>query len=191
MSSQAELFAGGSALPGGLVHRPEFVTADEERELLRGIGTLELREAAYKEYKAKRRVASFGAGYDFDANELTPAPVMAPFLLPLREKVAAWAALPADAFGYALVSEYRPGTQLGWHRDVPQFEVVAGVSLAGTARMRFRPFPPRKGDRVLALDLAPRSAYILRDAARWGWQHSIAPTPDLRYSITFRTRRAR
>ena len=190
MTAQAELFAGGSALPSGLVHRPDFVTPDEERELLRGIGTLELREAAYKEYTAKRRVASFGAGYDFDANELTPAPVMAPFLLPLREKVAAWAALPADAFGYALVSEYRPGTQLGWHRDVPQFEVVAGVSLAGTARMRFRPFPPRKGDQVLTLDLAPRSAYILRDAARWGWQHSIAPTPMLRYSITFRTRRA-
>ena len=190
MSSQAELFAGGSALPSGLVHCPEFVTADEERELLRGIGTLELREAAYKEYTAKRRVASFGAGYDFDANELTPAPVLASFLLPLREKVAAWAALPAEAFGYALVSEYRPGTQLGWHRDVPQFEVVAGVSLAGTARMRFRPFPPRGGAQVLTLDLAARSAYILRDAARWSWQHSIAPTPMLRYSITFRTRRA-
>jgi hypothetical protein len=26
--------------------------------------------------------------------------------------------------------------------------------------------------------------------ARWGWQHSIAATPALRYSITFRTRRA-
>ena len=190
MSSQAELFAAGSELPSGLAHRPEFVSADEERELLRAIGTLELREAAYKEYTAKRRVASFGAGYDFDANELTPAPVMAPFLLPLREKVAAWAAIPAQEFGYALVSEYRPGTQLGWHRDVPHFEVVAGVSLGGSARMRFRPYPPRRGDPVLTLDLAPRSAYILRDAARWGWQHSIAPTPMLRYSITFRTRRA-
>jgi alkylated DNA repair dioxygenase AlkB len=190
VSSQAELFAAGSELPNGLVHRPEFVSPDEERDLLAGIATLDLREAAYKEFTAKRRVASFGAGYDFDANELTPAPVMAPFLLPLREKVAAWAAIPAQDFGYALVSEYRPGTQLGWHRDVPHFEVVAGVSLAGSARMRFRPYPPRRGDPVLTLDLAPRSAYILRDAARWGWQHGIAPTPMLRYSITFRTRRA-
>ena len=189
MTGQGELFAQGSRLPSGLVHRPEFISADEERELLDGIATLELREAAYKEYTAKRRVASFGAGYDFDANELTPAPVMAPFLLPLREKVAAWAELPADDFGYALVSEYRPGTQLGWHRDVPQFEVVAGISLAGTARMRFRRFPPKRGDAILTLDLAPRSAYILREDARWGWQHSIAPTPALRYSITFRTRR--
>ena len=188
--TQADLFAGGSRLPSGLSHRPEFITPAEEDELLRGIAALELREAAYKEYTAKRRVASFGAGYDFDANELTPAPVIAPFLLPLREKVAQWAGIPAAHFGYALVSEYRPGTQLGWHRDVPQFELVAGVSLAGAARMRFRRFPPKRGAPILVLDLAPRSAYILRDEARWGWQHGIAPTATLRYSITFRTRRA-
>jgi alkylated DNA repair dioxygenase AlkB len=55
--------------------------------------------------------------------------------------------------------------------------------------MRFRPFPPIKGDRILALDLAPRSAYVLRGDVRWKWQHAIAPTRELRYSITFRTRR--
>ena len=42
---------------------------------------------------------------------------------------------------------------------------------------------------VLAVTLAPRSAYVLQGIARWGWQHSIAPTPALRYSVTFRTRR--
>jgi len=48
---------------------------------------------------------------------------------------------------------------------------------------------PKKAD-VLSLELAPRSAYVLRAEARWGWQHSVAPTPALRYSITFRTRSA-
>jgi len=187
--AQRELFSCESALPSGLLHRPEFITAAEEAALLEGIGTLDLREAQYKEYTAKRRVASFGAGYDFDENELTPAPVMAAFLLPLRAKVAAWARVPEEEFGYALVSEYRAGTQLGWHRDVPQFEMVAGVSLAGPATMRFRRFPPQPHAEVLTLPLQPRSAYILRDEARWGWQHSIPPTPSLRYSITFRTRR--
>ena len=168
-------------------YETEFITREEEASLVAGIATLDLREAKYKEYTAKRRVASFGAGYDFDANELTPAPVIAPFLLPLREKIGAWANLPAEDFGYALVSEYRPGTELGWHRDVPQFEVIAGVSLASGATMRLRPFPPRKGAKTFKLDLAPRSAYLLRGEARWGWQHGIAPTPALRYSITFRT----
>jgi alkylated DNA repair dioxygenase AlkB len=189
VSAQAELFAEGSALPSGLAHVPDFLSAEEEATLLAGIATLDLREAAYKEFTAKRRVASFGAGYDFDANELTPAPEMAPFLLPLRDKVARWAGVAAEEFGYALVSEYRPGTQLGWHRDVPHFEMVAGVSLGGPARMRFRRYPPRPRAPVLTLDLAPRSAYLLREDARWGWQHAIAPTPALRYSITFRTRR--
>ena len=188
-AAQGVLFEGESALPSGLVHREGFLDAAEERELLAGIASLDLREAQYKEYTAHRRVASFGAGYDFDANELTPAPVMAPFLLPLREKVARWSGTPAGEFGYALVSEYRPGTQLGWHRDVPHFEKVVGVSLGGRAVMRFRPFPPAKGARILTLELSPRSAYILQDDARWKWQHAIAPTPELRYSITFRTRR--
>jgi alkylated DNA repair dioxygenase AlkB len=187
--AQAELFSEGSSLPSGLLHQPAFLTPEEERAALAGIATLELREAAYKEFTAKRRVASFGAGYDFDANELTPAPVMAPFLLPLRAKIARWAGVAEDELGYAMVAEYRPGTQLGWHRDVPQFEMIAGLSLAGPCRMRFRRFPPRAGGAVFALELAPRSAYVLRDEARWGWQHSIAPTPGLRYSITFRTRR--
>ena len=45
-------------------------------DLLSGIAETELREAQYKEYNAKRRVASFGAGYDFDERELTPAPAL-------------------------------------------------------------------------------------------------------------------
>jgi alkylated DNA repair dioxygenase AlkB len=189
MPAQGQLFTAPMELPSGFVYMPEFVSREEERVLLEGIAAVELREAAYKEYTAKRRVASFGAGYDFDANELTPAPSLAPFLLPLRDKVSAWVGIAAESFGYALVAEYRPGTQLGWHRDVPQFEMVVGVSLAGTARMRQRPYPPRPRARILVLDLEPRSAYVLKEEARWGWQHSIAPTPQLRYSITFRTRR--
>jgi alkylated DNA repair dioxygenase AlkB len=98
---------------------------------------------------------------------------------------------PVLAFTQALVTEYRPGTELGWHRDVPNFEVIVGVSLAGSCRMRLRPYPPVKGDRksVLALELEPRSAYSLQGDARWKWQHSISPTAMLRYSITFRTPR--
>jgi hypothetical protein len=34
--------------------------------------------------------------------------------------------------------------------------------------------------------LQPRSAYLLRDAARWEWQHSVPPVDALRYSVTFR-----
>jgi alkylated DNA repair dioxygenase AlkB len=191
MASQQPLFDEPAALPNGLVFRPEFLSAEEERELLGHIAALELHEAQYKQYTARRRVASFGAEYDFDANELKPAPGLPPFLAPLREKVAAWVGIPAESFTHALVSEYRAGTPLGWHRDVPQFEVVVGISLAADGRMRFRPYPPHARDAIFALDLPPRSAYILRGDVRWKWQHSVEATKALRYSITFRTRAGR
>ena len=113
---------------------------------------------------------------------------MPEFLAPVRERAAAWLGVRPEDIRHALIAEYRPGTALGWHRDVPDFERVCGVSLAAACRMRFRPFPP-KNDRksILSLELAPRSAYILADDARWRWQHSIPPTKALRYSMTFRT----
>jgi alkylated DNA repair dioxygenase AlkB len=94
-----------------------------------------------------------------------------------------------ESFVHALVTEYRTGTPIGWHRDKPHYGVVVGISLAGACRMRFRPMAAR-GDRrrAIALDLAPRSAYMLRDDIRWRWQHHIPPAKALRYSITFRTR---
>lgn len=181
------LFEDAAALPNGLVYQPRFIDEGEEARLIEAIRALDLREAQYKEFTAKRRVASFGASYDFTEGELTPAPQVAAFLLPLRAKAARWAGVEEEGLAYALVAEYRPGTQLGWHRDVPQFERVIGVSLGTACRMRFRPYPPRKGAKAFALELEPRSAYVLKDDVRWKWQHSIPPTPALRYSITFRS----
>jgi alkylated DNA repair dioxygenase AlkB len=179
----------GPSLPPGWAYRPDFIDAGEEAELLAVIATLPLHEARYKGYTARRRVAHFGTSYDYDDNRLLPAAPLPAGLEPLRARAAAWLGETPQALVSALVAEYRPGVPLGWHRDVPDFENVVGISLAGTARMRFRRYPPvqpKKAD-VLSLELAPRSAYLLRTEARWGWQHSVAPTPSLRYSITFRT----
>jgi alkylated DNA repair dioxygenase AlkB len=188
---QGELFALEQALPEGFEYRPDFITAEEEADLLAEIGQLPLREAQYKEFTAKRRIVSYGGTYDFSSNELLPAGPIPLFLHGLRTRLAVWSAVPAQEFTHALIAEYQTGTQLGWHRDVPEFELVCGVSLAGAARMRLRRYPYRKGSRAqtLAITLEPRSAYILRGEARWRWQHSISPTKNLRYSITFRSRR--
>jgi alkylated DNA repair dioxygenase AlkB len=160
----------------GFDYQPELITPAEERALLAAIGALEFTNAHYREYTAKRRIVVYEDGPP-------------DFLSSLRERIAAWLGIPAAAFVHSLVSEYRPGTGVGWHRDMPDFAVVAGVSLAAPARMRFRPYPPRKttARERLGLELEPRSAYVLRDNVRWHWQHSIAPTRALRYSITFRT----
>lgn len=188
---QQPLFAVASPLPDGLAYEPDFLAADEERALLATIAELPFREARYKAFTARRRIVSFGAGYDFDTNDVVDAPPLPAFLVPVRDRIAASAGVAPEAFQHGLVSEYRPGTPLGWHRDAPAFGTVAGVSLASACRMRFRPYPPASHAKGagFTLRLEPRSAYVLRDEARWRWQHSVPPTPGLRYSVTFRTLR--
>jgi alkylated DNA repair dioxygenase AlkB len=184
---QHELF-GSNAYPPGFTLRDGFISPGEEQHLIETFRALDLAEAQYRQYTARRRIASFGGRYDFSHRELHTAEPLPDWLYPLRARVAELMGVPAESIQHALVAEYRPGTALGWHRDVPDFEVIAGVSLLGRARMRLRPYPHRKGDRTaLTLDLAPRSAYVMRGPARWNWQHAISPTKELRYSVTFRT----
>ena len=178
-------------LPEGLAYEPEFLARDEEQSLIALIRSLPLAAAKYKDYTARRRVVSFGGSYDYDANKLLPAQPLIEALHPLRARVARWAGIAPEALHHVLVAEYAPGTPLGWHRDVPDHEEVFGVSLGSTAVLRFRPYPavaPRRAD-VVKLRAAPRSIYAMRGAARWAWQHGVAPVDELRWSITLRTAR--
>jgi alkylated DNA repair dioxygenase AlkB len=175
----------------GYFHEEDFLSAAEEAGLVEQIRRLPLAQAEYKQFHAKRRVLSYGGRYDFSAQRLNDAEPIPEFLEPLRERIARWASRSATSFSHALIAEYAEGTRLGWHRDVPQFELVVGVSLLGPCRMRFRRYPPQHRERSIAVELLPRSIYRLEGEARWEWQHSIPSTRALRYSITFRTLRRR
>lgn len=187
---QPDLFA-TSALPPGMQYRREFICAAEEAELIERIRELPLTEAKYHQYTARRRTVSFGASYDFSKQRATPAPELPQAFHWLRARAAEWAGLDVTELVQTLIAEYQIGTPLGWHRDVPDYEVIVGISLAGPTRLRMRPYPwsPERKREIIALELEPRSAYILRGVARWGWQHQVPPTKALRYSITFRSAR--
>ena len=189
---QADLFT-APQLPEGMTYRREFLTPQEEQSLIAAIAALPLTEAKYQQYTARRRTMNFGAGYDFSHQYATPAPPLPQDFDWLRDRAATWAGLEPASLVQALIAEYRVGTPLGWHRDVPDYEVIVGISLAGTGRLRMRPYPwspDRKRD-IVNVELERRSAYILRGAARWKWQHQVPPTKMLRYSITFRSARTR
>ena len=191
--SQLGLFnAEEDAGPAGLRFVPDFLGEEEAAALVRAIEVLPLEEARYKGYVARRRVASYGTRFDFDALALRRSEPVPAGLMPTVLRVARFLGVAPEAFANLLVSEYRPGTPLGWHRDVPDFESIVGLSVLGTATMRFRRYPHRPGimrSSVFRLVLPPRSLYVIEGAARWEWQHSVLPTTEQRYSLTLRTPR--
>ena len=176
-----------SDLPSGFSYQPDFITTDEERDLLAHFQRLDFVPFQYLRYTAKRRVVVYGWDYDFSSKKTSTSAPIPDFLFPLREGTAAFVGVAPDALVEAVINEYPPGAPIGGHRDIPQFDIVAGISLASPCRMRFRPY--KAEGKPCAIVLEPRSAYILRDDARWKWQHSIPEVKELRYSLTFRTLR--
>jgi alkylated DNA repair dioxygenase AlkB len=192
-SAQGALFDAADGLPQGLTLAPTFIDAAEEHALLEVAATLPLHEARYKQYTARRRVFAYGSRADYETDRLPPVPIgeLPAALHRLRERLAAWVGVAPEEFVHVMIAQYQKGTPLGWHRDAPYYELVCGVSLGSPARLRFRPWPPRdpKKEDIVTIELAPRSAYAMRGAARWGWQHSVPPVPRLRHSVTMRTAR--
>lgn len=180
------------ALPDGLRYQSAFVSEGEERDLLNQLSALRFGTFEMRGVVARRRVAFFGESYPGTEGPAEPIP---DFLLPLRTRVAQWAGREPDDFGMVLINEYRRGSPIGWHRDAPQYDVIAGISLGSPCRMRLRPYAPSGRERPSSgrrratheLALMPRSAYLMSGAARSSFEHSIPPVASLRYSITMRT----
>ena len=182
---QPGLFESGPALPVGFRYEPEFLSPEEERDLVAKVETLPFKGFEFQGFVGNRRVVSFGWRYDFNDRGLQKADDMPPFLLPLRERAARWAGLEPSGFQHVLITQYPVGAGIGWHRDKAVFDEVVGISLLAACRFRFR---RQQGDRWerAAVTLEPRSAYLLAGPSRTEWEHSIPETDRLRYSITFR-----
>jgi len=178
------------ALPPGFLYCPEVITPEDERRLLNRIVDLPFKEFQFHGFEGKRRVVSFGWRYDFREHKALPAGPIPDFLLETHRSVQAASGFALPDLAQVLVTEYAPGAPIGWHKDRPFFDDVMGLSLASACNFRLRkPLDERKWQRV-SLRLEPRSAYLLRGAARQEWEHSIPPVESLRYSVTFRNLRS-
>jgi alkylated DNA repair dioxygenase AlkB len=184
----------GPDLPPGFDYREEFISLDEERHLVAAISEVQFGSFEMRGVVARRRVKFYGRSYDAVPGPEEPIPE---FLFPLRDRLAAWAKIDPPAFAMALINEYQESAPIGWHRDAPQYELIAGVSLLSSSRMKLRPYVAPKAVSKVAgprkttheIELKPRSAYLITGEARAGYEHSIPPVTSLRYSITFRTLR--
>jgi DNA oxidative demethylase len=176
--------------PQGLVYQPELLSAEEEKRLLGELESLRFDPIVLHGRAARRTGRHFGLDYDYEARTPQPGEAIPDWLLPVRERAAALAGHHPEELVEILVQRYPEGSTIGWHRDAPAFGTVVGVSLGGSSRLRFQR-GKREKRRVWEVQLEPRSGYVLSGEARRSWEHSIPPTKELRYSITFRTLRTR
>ncbi|HST07517.1 MAG TPA: alpha-ketoglutarate-dependent dioxygenase AlkB [Gemmatimonadaceae bacterium] len=179
------LFGGTPTLPEGFRYQLDVLSSDMEAALLEKLRGLPFKEFEFHGYTGKRRVVSYGWRYDFDEARLKKSDDIPSFLEPVREIAARFASLEPTDLHHVLVTEYGPGSAIGWHRDKAIFGDVIGVSLLSSCNFRLRRKMGTKWERASIL-AEPRSAYLMRGPSRTEWEHSIPPVDSLRYSITLR-----
>ena len=184
-SVQRSLFEDPPRLPEGFRYEENLLSLDQERALIASFKHLPFREFEYRGFLGKRRTVSFGWRYDFNGGGLQKTEDMPAFLLPVREQAAAFAGMPPELLQQVLLTEYKPGVQIGWHKDRSVFGEVVGISLLSRCTFRMRRKLGTKWERA-SIVAEPRSAYLLSGPARTEWEHSIPGVEALRYSITFR-----
>lgn len=172
-------------MPSGLAWEPELIDEVDEQRLLAGFDELDFRPVVIRGQTSRRMAAHFGLRYGYENRKLTPGDPIPELLLPLRERAAGLAGVAPEELEQALVQRYPEGATIGWHRDSEPFERIVGISLRGSARLRFRRGRVRAWE-TWELEAPPRSAYVLAGEARSEWEHSIPPAKKLRYSVTFR-----
>jgi alkylated DNA repair protein (DNA oxidative demethylase) len=174
----------------GLIYVEGFVTPAEERAVLALLERLDYKPVVMRGQASLRGVRHFGLDYDYGERDVVPTEPLPGEIEWLRERAAALIERSPEDLAQILISRYPPGAGIGWHRDAPMFgSKVTGVSLLAPSRMRFQRTLKGAGRETDAVELAPRSAYVLSGPARWSWQHMIPAQKELRYSITFRTLR--
>jgi len=176
-------------LPEGFHYFPDFITEEEESNLVELIQKYPLKNMLFQGFEAKRKVISFGYDYHFDNRSLTKGVPIPEEFKPVILKAAAQLQIPAEKFEKVLLTEYGEGHVINWHRDAPVFEKIAGISLLSDCTFKLRPYDKSKQMRssVKSFIAERRSLYLMEGEAKENWEHSIAPVKSIRYSITIRT----
>ncbi len=202
-------------LPQGFHYKPGFISETEETELLALIDDLQLHQAVWNGFAALRRVASFALSdsapprYRSDPNKGSatlaedavqrddgtvasqPVPTqLAPeWLQVLSGRIGEYLGHAPGRICHALITEYPAGAPIGWHVDSPPHSSIIGLSLGSDCTFRLRPQRRefRSRESLISFRAQRCSLYEMAGASRSRWQHSIAPVPARRISITLRT----
>jgi len=136
INGDPSLFEVAPKVPDGFIYRPNFLSEAEEQELIREIQQSHLAPFKYYQFTGKRRTASFGWQYEFGTSEITTAPEIPRYLLPVRTRAGSLFNIDPRSLVQMSIIEYSVGSPIGWHRDIPHFGVVVGISLGAACRIR-------------------------------------------------------
>src|SRR5271154_5708512 len=103
---QLSLLEPAPRLPEGFVYRRDLISPAEQGNLVARFADLPFREFEFHFYLGKRRTVSFGMRYDFNDMKMRESEPIPDFLLPLRQRAAAFAGLAPPDLAHALVTEY-------------------------------------------------------------------------------------
>lgn len=186
-SHTLDLF-GNDALPEGFRYQPDFLSREEEQSLLGHIVPLPFREFEFQGFTGKRRIFSFGWRYDFNGGGLSRTEDMPDFLSAVRARAENFAEMAPGSLYQVLITEYTPGTAIGWHKDRSVFGDIVGISLLSSCTFRLRRKDGHRWQRR-NLTAEPRSVYCCADLpARRGstafpvWTASAIPSPSAMFS---------
>ncbi len=154
-----------TAVPGLLLYR-DFISKSAEDDLINEIDS----ETWVVDYN--RRLQYYGYRNELEAPyNLIEFPVpMPPLIYRLSQQVVEQKAVAVRP-DQVIINEYFPGEGLRPHKDRNYFEnQICGVNLGSGCIMRFIKI---KGGDVVDVEVPRRSAYVMQDEARYGWNHSI------------------
>ncbi|MDD9855669.1 MAG: alpha-ketoglutarate-dependent dioxygenase AlkB [Gammaproteobacteria bacterium] len=179
---------------GGAIYLADFISPDEESNLLSAIDAEAWRE------DLQRRVQHYGYRYDYTARHISDDDQLG--LLPSWVKSVCTRLVQQNIFfsepDQLIVNEYEPGQGIAPHTDRNCFgPVIASLSLGSDCMMNIMPNGKCKAS-GFDIVLRRRSLVVFQGASREVWQHSIALRKNdkqngckiprkRRVSLTFRT----
>lgn len=165
----------------GLVYVPDFITGEEEAELVSHIDDCEWRN------DLARRVQHYGWRYDYTKKRIDNSMRLGdlpPWAESLNKKLLE-SKLITQLADQVIVNEYTHNQGINKHIDcVPCFDKeIVTISLLESCEMIFKQY-----DRVVKQLLEQRSAAVMTEDARYKWAHEIPKISrtDRRISITLR-----
>ena len=173
----------------------EFISKEEERELLSNIDTMEWLQ------DLKRRVQHYGYKYDYKARLIDPSfyigemPTWLTFLTDRLQQQNLISFRPDQA----IINEYVDDQGIAAHIDCePCFgDTIVSISLAGQCVMNFQKEANTKEQDKVSLFIPSRTLIVMTNESRFDWYHGISPRRSdkfngqtfkrgRRVSITFR-----